>query len=206
MSRFDGWEKPDVIQKESATLVEDFDELRRAARRGRCEDLSLGRARHRGVARRGAGLVQRVGAAELRQPRSLLVTHFFNHQTHHRGQAHALITACGEKTGDTDLFLVVPDGWLSERAGQSRPRLRETDPVCRKLGAHFAGSGMNSISSPGTLPKWPAVHSALACSMRSLRDDTKFHQMWRGPSIGGAAEDREMRVGQRADGDARRRA
>src|SRR6185312_5872293 len=43
---------------------------------------------------------------------------------------------------------------------------------------------MNSISSPGTLPKWPAFHSALACSMRSLRDDTKFHQMWRGPSIG----------------------
>jgi len=35
------------------------------------------------------------------------LSHFFNHQTHHRGQAHALITACGEKTGDTDLFLVV---------------------------------------------------------------------------------------------------
>ena len=35
------------------------------------------------------------------------LAHFFNHQTHHRGQAHALITACGEKTGDTDLFLVV---------------------------------------------------------------------------------------------------
>ena len=45
---------------------------------------------------------------EMRQPRSFLVTHFFNHQTHHRGQAHALITACGETTGDTDLFLVVP--------------------------------------------------------------------------------------------------
>jgi len=44
---------------------------------------------------------------ELRSPRSFAVTHFFNHQTHHRGQAHALITACGEKTGDTDLFLVV---------------------------------------------------------------------------------------------------
>ena len=47
---------------------------------------------------------------ELRSPRSLLVTHFFNHQTHHRGQAHALITACGQKTGDTDLFLVVEPG------------------------------------------------------------------------------------------------
>ena len=28
MSRFDGWEKPAVIQKDSATLIEDFDELR----------------------------------------------------------------------------------------------------------------------------------------------------------------------------------
>jgi len=36
------------------------------------------------------------------------LAHWFNHQTHHRGQAHALITAAGEKTGDTDLFLVVP--------------------------------------------------------------------------------------------------
>jgi uncharacterized damage-inducible protein DinB len=44
---------------------------------------------------------------ELTKPRSLLVAHFFNHQTHHRGQAHALITGAGEQTGDTDLFLLV---------------------------------------------------------------------------------------------------
>lgn len=37
----------------------------------------------------------------------LIVPHFFNHQTHHRGQAHALITAAGETTEDTDLFIVV---------------------------------------------------------------------------------------------------
>ena len=50
------------------------------------------------------------GAAgrEISAPKRLLVTHFFNHQTHHRGQAHALITAAGETTEDTDLFLVVP--------------------------------------------------------------------------------------------------
>ncbi|HWE73118.1 MAG TPA: DinB family protein, partial [Stellaceae bacterium] len=50
------------------------------------------------------------GAAnrEISMPRGLLVAHLFNHQTHHRGQAHALITAAGEKTEDTDLFLVVP--------------------------------------------------------------------------------------------------
>ena len=56
--------------------------------------------------------------------------------------------------------------------------------VPRSSRAYLSGNGMNSISSPGTLSKWPAFQSALACSMRSLRDDTKFHQMWRGPSIG----------------------
>jgi uncharacterized damage-inducible protein DinB len=41
--------------------------------------------------------------AELRQPRWLLVTHMFNHQTHHRGQVHCLLTQAGGKPGDTDL-------------------------------------------------------------------------------------------------------
>ena len=51
------------------------------------------------------------GAAnrEVCAPKRLLVTHFFNHQTHHRGQAHALLTAAGQATGDTDLFVLVPD-------------------------------------------------------------------------------------------------
>jgi uncharacterized damage-inducible protein DinB len=31
----------------------------------------------------------------------------FNHQTHHRGQAHALITALGATTGDTDLPFIL---------------------------------------------------------------------------------------------------
>ena len=34
------------------------------------------------------------------------VTHFFNHQTHHRGQVHAMLTAAGARPGDTDLFLI----------------------------------------------------------------------------------------------------
>ena len=40
-----------------------------------------------------------------------------------------------------------------------------------------SGSGMNSSASPGTVSKRPAFHSALACSMRSFREETKFHQM-----------------------------
>ena len=36
-------------------------------------------------------------------PHSLLVTHMFNHQTHHRGQVHAMLTAAGAKPDDTDI-------------------------------------------------------------------------------------------------------
>jgi len=40
---------------------------------------------------------------EVTRPRGLLVTHMFNHQTHHRGQTHAMLTAAGVKPTDTDL-------------------------------------------------------------------------------------------------------
>ena len=40
---------------------------------------------------------------EVSKPYALLVTHFFNHQTHHRGQIHAALTALGQKPDDTDL-------------------------------------------------------------------------------------------------------
>ena len=40
------------------------------------------------------------------KPVWVLVTHIFNHQTHHRGQAHAMLTAAGAKPDDTDLFLL----------------------------------------------------------------------------------------------------
>ena len=40
---------------------------------------------------------------ELTKPHWLLATHVFNHQTHHRGQVHAMITAAGGKPTDTDL-------------------------------------------------------------------------------------------------------
>jgi uncharacterized damage-inducible protein DinB len=108
MSRFDNWPKPTVIQKESAKLVESFDELQRlrADADARISDWAV-RVTDAWLA---GDLTWFSPSAnkELRKPRSFLVAHFFNHQTHHRGQAHALITALGEKTGDTDLFLVVP--------------------------------------------------------------------------------------------------
>jgi uncharacterized damage-inducible protein DinB len=45
------------------------------------------------------------GAAghEVTMPRWLLVTHMFNHQTHHRGQVHCMLTQAGMRPGTTDL-------------------------------------------------------------------------------------------------------
>ena len=42
--------------------------------------------------------------AEVSRPRWLLLTHMFNHQTHHRGQVHCMLTQAGGKPGDTYLF------------------------------------------------------------------------------------------------------
>jgi uncharacterized damage-inducible protein DinB len=40
---------------------------------------------------------------EVSRPRWLLITHMFNHQTHHRGQVHCLLTQNGLKMDATDL-------------------------------------------------------------------------------------------------------
>lgn len=107
MSRFDSWPKPTVIQKESAGLVADFDELQRLRVDADTKISSwAGRVIAPWLAEDQVWFSSSV-QREMRQKRSLLVTHFFNHQTHHRGQAHAMITAAGEQTGDTDLFLIV---------------------------------------------------------------------------------------------------
>jgi uncharacterized damage-inducible protein DinB len=40
---------------------------------------------------------------ELTRPRWVMVTHLFNHQTHHRGQVHCMLTQAGGRPSDTDL-------------------------------------------------------------------------------------------------------
>jgi uncharacterized damage-inducible protein DinB len=108
MSRFDNWPRTATPIKQSDHFVEDFSELR-AMREKADADITSWAAK---VDQNwlDEDLVWFSGAAgrEMRMPKRLLVAHFFNHQTHHRGQAHALITAAGQETGDTDLFLLIP--------------------------------------------------------------------------------------------------
>jgi uncharacterized damage-inducible protein DinB len=41
------------------------------------------------------------------KPRWAMIAHMFNHQTHHRGQVHAMLTACGLAPDDTDIPMIV---------------------------------------------------------------------------------------------------
>jgi uncharacterized damage-inducible protein DinB len=108
MSRFDNWPKPETPIKQSGEMIIDFAELRQA-REQADGDITLW-AHKVGERWLAEDLTWFSGAAnrEMRMPKGLLVSHFFNHQTHHRGQAHAMLTAAGQQTGDTDLFLLVP--------------------------------------------------------------------------------------------------
>jgi uncharacterized damage-inducible protein DinB len=107
MSRFDGWEKPGVGIREGLRLHDDFSAL--AAARAETDARLSGWAGRLDAAWLDGELTWFSGAAqrEVTRPRAVLVSHMINHQTHHRGQVHAMLTAAGERTGDTDLFVVV---------------------------------------------------------------------------------------------------
>jgi uncharacterized damage-inducible protein DinB len=49
-----------------------------------------------------------LAGGEVDKPLGELVVHMFNHQTHHRGQIHARLSAAGLVAPVTDLFLM-PD-------------------------------------------------------------------------------------------------
>lgn len=44
--------------------------------------------------------------ADVARPRAMCVVHMFNHQTHHRGQIHTMLTGLDANPGDTDLFIM----------------------------------------------------------------------------------------------------
>ena len=103
MHRLAGWPKPDGGIKESTALIAEWDALRAA------RDEADGRliTWADGVDPRWlAGELNYYSGAlgkTLSKPVWLLVTHLFNHQTHHRGQVHAMLTQAGGKPHDTDL-------------------------------------------------------------------------------------------------------
>lgn len=107
LSRFGVGEAPKVPISESAAMIGDFDEL--WAERQAFDGTIIGWADAVEQAAFEGDLVWYSGATgrEMTKPRALCAMQIFNHQTHHRGQAHALITRFGEDTGATDLPFVL---------------------------------------------------------------------------------------------------
>jgi uncharacterized damage-inducible protein DinB len=54
-------------------------------------------------------MFSRAVQAETTARMAMCVPHFFNHQTHHRGQIHAMLTAAGYEAPVSDLFFMPED-------------------------------------------------------------------------------------------------
>lgn len=106
MHRFTGSEKPAAGIKDSPLLFNDWQAFRQA--RKQTDHAILDWAGQLGVSGLAGDLVWFSGAVqrEMRVNKAQVIVHFFNHQTHHRGQIHAMLTAAGAKPDDTDLMLL----------------------------------------------------------------------------------------------------
>ncbi|HEX2554562.1 MAG TPA: DinB family protein [Microvirga sp.] len=103
MRRFTG--EGEAPSRLDAILFEDFGDLRAARARederiaayvaALSEATLAGRFRYRTI----------VNPADVEQPLAPALIHFFNHQTHHRGQVHALLTGLGRDAPSLDLIL-----------------------------------------------------------------------------------------------------
>lgn len=106
MSRFDGWKKPKAGSPDSPRATMTWPAFKAA--RGDADARIVRWADNLTSADLDGELAWYSGAldANIQKPKWLCIQGFFNHQTHHRGQIHAMLTATGAKPGDTDLFIM----------------------------------------------------------------------------------------------------
>jgi uncharacterized damage-inducible protein DinB len=106
MSRFAGTPRPEGGIPESVSLCPDWDVLKRE--RTAFDAVIIDWADRLDATWLTDELTwnSHAAKAQLAKPKWLLVTHMFNHQTHHRGQVHCLLTQAGAKPADTDLFFM----------------------------------------------------------------------------------------------------
>ena len=110
MSRFDGGQAPDI------TTIEDSFEMAPtpavwAADRFRMDARITLWAQSLHAVDLVGDLSWYSGAMkkDMSKPIALCVMQLFNHQTHHRGQVHAMLTAAGQKPNDTDIPFMPED-------------------------------------------------------------------------------------------------
>ena len=107
-SRFAGFAAPAMVTSaaETADIIADWNELR--DRRAQCDAQIIGWADGLNNGEIIGDITWYAVTADKEFTKSLadVLVGFFNHQTHHRGQVHAMITAAGGKPDDTDFILM----------------------------------------------------------------------------------------------------
>ncbi len=104
MHRIAGWPRPGPSSiRESLAYFDDWSELKRE--RAATDDALVAWANALEPTALAGDLGWYSGATgrDVVRPKWLLITHFFNHHTHHRGQVHCLLTQLGARPQDTDL-------------------------------------------------------------------------------------------------------
>lgn len=103
VSRFAGTEAPTLEIHESMNHFPDWDGF--LDERTRFDRVILDWAHNAGPDLFEGDLTWFSGAVnrEVSKPKTTLLIQLFNHQTHHRGQIHAMLTASGAKPDDTDV-------------------------------------------------------------------------------------------------------
>ena len=109
MSRFAGWNPPPVSMAESAHYFPDWDDLF-ARRKEVDQKIAIWASQLEDEALLGdlTWFSPSINA-ELSKPITTLMVQFFNHQTHHRGQVHAMLTGAGCQPDATDLPFMPED-------------------------------------------------------------------------------------------------
>ncbi len=106
MSRFTDWPMPATKLAQSPDMIAGWAELKRERTELDSGIITWADALDAEALAGDLTYFAQAAGREITAPRWFLITHFFNHQTHHRGQVHGMLTQAGQKPADTDLVLM----------------------------------------------------------------------------------------------------
>ncbi len=111
LSRFDAADAPGVPLSDSGIFETDWNTL--SAKRRALDAVILNWTASYPDGPISGSLSWYSGAAgrDVTAPLAVVLPHIFNHQTHHRGQVHAMLTVAGATPADTDIFLMPTEMW-----------------------------------------------------------------------------------------------
>ena len=110
MTRFYGAQPPPARIPESASLYPDWEQLKSQRVDFDAEIMRWAEGLSPNWLAAELTYFSQSSARDVSGPVWRFVSHFFNHQTHHRGQVHCLLTQAGVKPQDTDLTMMPSQG------------------------------------------------------------------------------------------------